>query len=67
MDEEAEEDGRRPAAAPRAGPIRAGGVDGITRFDALSRFIGEQVRQVRLGQMTRADAWQAVVDVQRRR
>ena len=41
--------GRGSAPTPRAGPIRAGGVDGITRFDALSRFIGEQVRQVRLG------------------
>jgi P4 family phage/plasmid primase-like protien len=36
-------------------------VDGITRFEGLSRFMGKQVRKVRLGHVTRAEAWQAVV------
>ena len=44
----------------RAGPIRAGGLDGITRFDAISRFIGDQVRRARLGRITRAEAWRTV-------
>ena len=37
--------------------IRAGGIDGITRFDALSSVIGHWVRQARLGRCTRTDAW----------
>lgn len=37
--------------------IRAGGIDGITRFDALSSVIGHWVRQARLGRCSRNDAW----------
>jgi P4 family phage/plasmid primase-like protien len=50
-----------PERVPSAGPIRSGGVDGITRFDAMTQFIGKQVRRMRLGQVTRAEAWQTVV------
>lgn len=57
-DEIAEDD--EIASAQRASPIRAGGADGITRFDALSSCIGERIRKVRLGDMTRAEAWQEV-------
>lgn len=42
-------------------PIRAGGVDGVTRFDALSRVIGVEVRRMRLGRCTEQQAWAAVV------
>lgn len=41
--------------------IHAGGIDGITRFEAVSRFVGKQVRLVRLGQISRAAAWRAVI------
>lgn len=40
--------------------IRAGGVDGINRFDALSTVIGHYVRKVRLAEMPLDEAWQAV-------
>ena len=59
QEDEAEEP-EKSGGGCRAGPIRAGGLDGITRFDALSRFIGDQVRRMRLGQVSRADAWRAV-------
>lgn len=39
---------------------RAGGQEGATRFDALSQYIGKQVRDVRLGRATRAAAWEAI-------
>ncbi|MBS0126458.1 hypothetical protein KB874_20440 [Aestuariicoccus sp. KMU-90] len=42
--------------------IRAGGVDGITRFGALSSFIGHWVRNVRIGHATPDEAWHAVHD-----
>ena len=42
------------------GPIRAGGIDGITRFDALSSHIGRQIRRARQGEITRAEAWASV-------
>jgi putative DNA primase/helicase len=42
--------------------VREDGVDGITRFDALSRTIGHWVRTVRLGRATSDEAWQAVCD-----
>jgi P4 family phage/plasmid primase-like protien len=54
------EEEERTGGGTRAGPIRAGGLDGVTRFDALSRFMGEQIRRTRLGQFPRAEAWRAV-------
>ena len=58
-DDEIEEDDKI-KTSPGAGPVRAGGVDGITRFEALSSCIGERIRKVRLGYMTRAEAWHEV-------
>jgi P4 family phage/plasmid primase-like protien len=55
-----------PALTPRmpaggvGGIVRQGGVDGITRFAALSSVIGTWVRQVRLGRATLDEAWQEV-------
>ena len=42
--------------------IRAGALDDITRFDALSKVIGHWVRNARLGQCTLEEAWTAIVD-----
>lgn len=42
--------------------VREGGIDGITRFDAISRVIGHWIRQVRLGRASREQAWQAVLE-----
>jgi hypothetical protein len=42
--------------------VHAGGVDGISRFDALSKIIGHWIRIHRQGECTRAEAWTAVVD-----
>ncbi len=65
----------RPAAGgtrPRAGRltaselatkvIREDGVDGVTRFDALSCVIGHWVRNVRLGHASIEESWNAVSD-----
>lgn len=49
------------AGGTGAGRIHAGGVDGATQFDAISRFVGKQVRLVRLGKVSRAEAWRAVM------
>lgn len=38
----------------------AGADGGITRYDALSRFIGEQLHQVRSGRIVLGEAWAAV-------
>lgn len=43
-------------------PVREGGVDGITRFAAMSKVIGHWVRNVRVGVCDRAAAWDAIVD-----
>jgi len=42
--------------------IREGGVDGITRFDAISKVIGHWVRNARLGLCSLEAAWCAVAD-----
>lgn len=41
--------------------IREGGVDGTTRFDALSRVIGYWIRRCREGHVTPAQAWDEIV------
>ncbi len=41
--------------------IREGGVDGTTRFDALSRVIGYWIRRCREGHVEAAQAWQEIV------
>ena len=41
--------------------IREGGVDGTTRFDALSRVIGYWIRRCREGHTTPAQAWQEIL------
>lgn len=41
-------------------PVRAGYLDGISRFDALSRVIGHWLRCARLGECSISDAWEAV-------
>ena len=53
------------ARDPGVHKVRAGGVDGITRFDALSRAIGHQVRAVRLGDCTTDDARLRTLDYNR--
>ncbi len=40
--------------------IHEGGVDGVTRFQALSKVIGHKIRQARIGRVSIEDAWQAV-------
>jgi hypothetical protein len=42
--------------------IRGGGVDEVTRFEALSKVIGHWVRQARLGRCSIEEAWAAAVD-----
>lgn len=37
--------------------VRAEGLDGVTRYEALSRLIGHWVRRVRIGEITLEDAW----------
>ena len=44
-----------------AKPVREGGVDGTTRFDALSRVIGYWIRRSREGHVTPAEAWAEIV------
>ena len=41
--------------------VREGGVDGTTRFQALSRIIGYWIRRYREGQVTREKAWEEIV------
>ncbi len=41
--------------------VREGGVDGATRFDALSRVIGYWIRRCREGYITRTQAWDEIV------
>jgi P4 family phage/plasmid primase-like protien len=41
--------------------IREGGVDGETRFDALSRVIGYWIRRCRDGHVTPQQAWEEIV------
>ncbi|MCB1425165.1 MAG: hypothetical protein KDJ89_05255 [Notoacmeibacter sp.] len=43
-------------------PVREHGVDGITRFEALSKVIGHWIRQARQGKVTMEEAWQAVCE-----
>lgn len=42
--------------------VREGGVDGTTRFEALSRIIGYWIRRCREGHVTAAQAWAEIVD-----
>jgi P4 family phage/plasmid primase-like protien len=42
--------------------IRAGAVDEVTRFQALSKVIGHWLRNARLGRCSIDEAWSAVVD-----
>ena len=41
--------------------VREGGVDGVTRFDALSRVIGYWIRRCREDHVTPAEAWSDIV------
>jgi putative DNA primase/helicase len=41
--------------------VREGGMDGTTRFDALSRVIGYWIRRCREGHVTPAQAWDEIV------
>ncbi len=41
--------------------VREGGVDGTTRFDALSRVIGYWIRRSREGHVPRDKAWEEIV------
>ena len=41
--------------------VREGGVDGTTRFDALSRVIGYWIRRCREGHVTPTEAWDEIV------
>jgi P4 family phage/plasmid primase-like protien len=41
--------------------VHEGGVDGVTRFDALSRIIGYWIRRFREGHVTREQAWEEIV------
>jgi len=41
--------------------VREGGVDGTTRFDALSRVIGYWIRRSREGHVPRDNAWEEIV------
>lgn len=45
--------------------IRTEGQDGITRFDAMSSYIGARLREIRTGRVSRAQAWSAVRDYNR--
>lgn len=42
--------------------VRAGAVDEVTRFEALSKVIGHWLRNARLGHCSINEAWSAVVD-----
>lgn len=42
--------------------VRECGIDGITRFAALSKVIGHWIRNVRRGACSADEAWQAVLD-----
>ncbi|WP_068427934.1 phage/plasmid primase, P4 family [Magnetospirillum sp. XM-1] len=41
--------------------VREGGMDGTTRFDALSRVMGYWIRRCRDGHISPADAWDEIV------
>lgn len=43
-------------------PVHAAGVDGITRFEALSNVIGHWIRLYRRGEVSLKEAWKSVVD-----
>lgn len=42
--------------------VREGGIDGITRYDALSKVIGHWIRNVRRGACSADKAWAAVTE-----
>ena len=42
--------------------VREGGVDGITRFDAISKVIGHWIREMRTGRVSLEQAWLAVTE-----
>src|SRR5205085_710938 len=51
---------KTPAAKLLTKRVHEGGVDGITRFDALSRVIGHWIRQYGSGQVSREQAWEEI-------
>ena len=53
---------RPPVSELKSRNVRAGGVDGVTRFNAMSSVIGHWLRRVRLGEITLDEAWAAVCD-----
>jgi hypothetical protein len=52
---------KEPAAKLFAKRVHEGGVDGITRFDALSRIIGYWIRRCGEGHVSREQAWEEIV------
>lgn len=52
---------KEPAAQLFARRVHEGGVDGVTRFEALSRIIGYWIRRCREGQVSRERAWEEIV------
>jgi len=52
---------KEPAAKLLAKRVHEGGVDGITRFDALSRIIGYWIRRCAEGHLSREQAWGEIV------
>ena len=52
---------KAPIAEVLAQHVRENGVDGITRFDALSRVIGYWVRRCKDGHVPREQAWEEIV------
>lgn len=46
---------------PGPARVRSGGLDGVTRFDAITRCIGSRLADMRLGRITRSEAWDQVL------
>jgi hypothetical protein len=59
---QAHEEGKRAPSATdlMTRTIHEGAIDGVTRFEALSKIIGYWLREARLGNRTQDEAWQAV-------
>lgn len=52
---------KEPTAKLFAKRLHEGGIDGITRFDALSRVIGYWIRRSGEGRVSREQAWEEIV------
>lgn len=52
---------KEPTAKLFAKRVHEGGIDGITRFDALSRVIGYWIRRFGEGHLSREQAWEEIV------